>query len=239
MATKIGIIHELFVPLQPNFFRKMQKYIIQIVLLLLLPFMAMAQKHTEFVGLSLSQSPEELTEKLVEKGLQRDYSNSFSGRIAGLNVWLSIAANKDTIGCSHMVLTTRTQQGVSQQEDYVALMRWMQKYYGKPTWESTVRGHRFARWYVDYDRDIVMIATAQSAVEIWFYENHSVRNIDYYAILKHCERYPNDDVPYFTAQDQVTWKSTAPPEVSKKKFSKRRKASRRHRTKRTSRRRRR
>ena len=133
----------------------------------------------------------------------------------------------------------RTQQGVSQQEDYVALMRWMQKYYGKPTWESTVRGHRFARWYVDYDRDIVMIATAQSAVEIWFYENHSVRNIDYYAILKHCERYPNDDVPYFTAQDQVTWKSTAPPEVSKKKFSKRRKASRRHRTKRTSRRRRR
>ena len=217
----------------------MQKYIIQIVLLLLLPFMAMAQKHTEFVGLSLSQSPEELTEKLVEKGLQRDYSNSFSGRIAGLNVWLSIAANKDTIGCSHMVLTTRTQQGVSQQEDYVALMRWMQKYYGKPTWESTVRGHRFARWYVDYDRDIVMIATAQSAVEIWFYENHSVRNIDYYAILKHCERYPNDDVPYFTAQDQVTWKSTAPPEVSKKKFSKRRKASRRHRTKRTSRRRRR
>ena len=93
--------------------KKMQKYIIQIVLLLLLPFMAMAQKHTEFVGLSLSQSPEELTEKLVEKGLQRDYSNSFSGRIAGLNVWLSIAANKDTIGCSHMVLTTRTQQGIS------------------------------------------------------------------------------------------------------------------------------
>ena len=211
----------------------MQKYIIQIVLLLLLPLMAVAQKHTDFVGLSLSQSPDELTEKLVEKGLQREYINSFSGRIAGLNVWLSIGENKDTTGCSHLVLTTRAQQGVSQHEDYVALMRWMQKYYGKPTWESTVRSHRFARWYVDFDHDIVMIATAQSAVEIWFYENHSVRNIDYYAILKYCERYPNDDVPYYTAEDQVTWKSTAPPVVTKKKVSKRRKASRRRHTKRT------
>ena len=205
----------------------MQKYFIQILCGLLLPLMATAQKHTEFVGVSLSQSPEELTEKLVEKGLQRDYTNS------------CIGANKDTTGCSHLVLTTRTQQGVSQQEDYVTLMKWMQKHYGKPTWESTVRSHRFARWYVDYDRDIVMIATAQSAVEIWFYENHSVRNIDYYSILKYCERNPNDDVPYYTAEEQVTWKSTAPPEVSKKKVSKRRKASRRHRTKRAKSRRRR
>ena len=225
--------------MQLIFLRKMQKYIIQILFLLLLPLLATAQKHTEFVGVSLSQSPEELTEKLVEKGLQCDYSNSFSGHIAGLDVWLSIGVNKDTTGCSHLVLTTRTPQGVSQQEDYVTLMKWMQKHYGKPTWESTVRSHRFARWYVDYDRDIVMIATAQSAVEIWFYENHSVRNIDYYSILKYCERYPNDDVPFYTAEEQVTWKSTAPPEVSKKKVSKRRKASRRHRTKRAKSRRRR
>lgn len=217
----------------------MQKYFIQILCGLLLPLMATAQKHTDFVGVSLAQSPEELTAKLVEKGLQRDYSNSFSGRVAGLEVWLSIGANKDTTGCSHLVLTTRKQQGVSLHEDYVALMKWMQKHYGKPTWESTVRSHRFARWYIDYDHDIVMIATAQSAVEIWFYENHSVRNIDYYSILKYCERNPNDDVPYYTAEEQVTWKSTAPPEVSKKKISKRRKASRRHRTKRAKSRRRR
>jgi hypothetical protein len=217
----------------------MQKYFIQILCGLLLPLMATAQKHTDFVGVSLAQSPEELTAKLVEKGLQRDYSNSLSGRIAGLEVWLSIGANKDTTGCSHLVLTTRKQQGVSLHEDYAVLMKWMQKHYGKPTWESTVRSHRFARWYIDYDHDIVMIATAQSAVEIWFYENHSVRNIDYYSILKYCERNPNDDVPYYTAEEQVTWKSTAPPEVSKKKFSKRRKASRRHRTKRAKSRRRR
>ena len=210
----------------------MKKYLIQIVIVLLLPLVAIAQRHTDFVGLPLSQSPQELMGALLEKGLQQEDANSLSGRIAGLDVWLTIAANKDTVGCSHLLLTTRSQQGISQNEDYVALMKWMQKHYGKPTWESTVRSHRFARWYVDYDRDIVMIATAQSTVEIWFYENHTVRNIDYYAILKYCERNPNDDVPYYTAEDCVTWKSTAPPEVHKKKISKRRKASRRHRYKR-------
>ena len=232
MATKIGIIHELCVPLQLIFCRKMKKYLIQIVIVLLLPLVATAQRHTDFVGLPLSQSPQELMGALLEKGLQQVDANSLSGRIAGLDVWLTIAANKDTVGCSHLLLTTRSKQEISQNEDYVALMKWMQKHYGKPTWESTVRSHRFARWYVDFDRDIVMIATAQSTVEIWFYENHKVRNIDYYAILKYCERNPNDDVPYYTAEDCVTWKSTAPPEVHKKKISKRRKASRRHRYKR-------
>lgn len=232
MATKIGIIHELCVPLQLIFCRKMKKYLIQIVIVLLLPLVATAQRHTDFVGLPLSQSPQELMGALLEKGLQQENANSLSGRIAGLDVWLTIAANNDTVGCSHLLLTTLSKQEISQNEDYVALMKWMQKHYGKPTWESTVRSHRFARWYVDYDRDIVMIATAQSTVEIWFYENHTVRNIDYYAILKYCERNPNDDVPYFTAEDCVTWKSTAPPEVHKKKISKRRKASRRHRYKR-------
>ena len=198
----------------------MKKYLIQIVIVLLLPLVATAQRHTDFVGLPLSQSPQELMGALLEKGLQQEDANSLSGRIAGLDVWLTIAANKDTVGCSHLLLTTLSKQKISQNEDYVTLMKWMQKHYGKPTWESTVRSHRFARWYVDYDRDIVMIATAQSTVEIWFYENHTVRNIDYYAILKYCERNPNDDVPYYTAEDCVTWKSTAPPEVHKKKISK-------------------
>ena len=221
------------------FLRKMQKYIIQILLWLLLPLVTMAQKHTEFVGVPLAQDPHELLNKLVEKGLCREDENTLSGRIAGLDVGLRIGARKDSVGCNYLMMTTRSQQGVSLHDDYVALMRWMQKHYGKPTWESTVRSHRFARWYVDYDRDIIMIATASTGIEVWFYENHSVRNIDYYAILKYCERNPNDDVPYLTAEEQVTWKSTAPPEVSKKKFSKRRKASRRHRTKRAKSRRRR
>ncbi len=208
----------------------MQNKIIQILLLLFLPLVTVAQKHTEFVGLSLAQAPDLLAEKLVEKGLHREYGNDLSGRIAGLDVWLRIGVNKDSVGCNYLLLTTRHQQGISLQEDYATLMRWMQKKYGQPTWESTVRSHRFARWFVDFDRDIVMVATASAGVEVWFYENHQVRNVDYYAILKYCERYPNDNVPYYTAEDQVTWKSTAPPEVTKKKVSKRHRKVRRHRT---------
>ena len=71
-----------------------------------------------------------------------------------------------------------------------------------------------------------MIANAQSSVEIWFYENHQVRNIDYYAILKYCERHPSDDVPFYTAEDCVTWKSTAPVVVAKKKVTKKHRRSR-------------
>ena len=91
----------------------------------------------------------------------------------------------------------------------------MRHHYGAPHWESTVRGHAFARWYLDFDRDIVMIATAKSSVDIWFYDNHSKRNIDYYSILKYCERNPSDDVPYYTARECVTWRSTSVPIVRK------------------------
>lgn len=199
-----------------------------IILTLVTVITAWAQKHTEFVGVPLSKEPAEVVAELRNQGLQQRGSNDLSGRIAGINVWLHIEAAKDSAGCSHLLLTTQHQQGRSQQEDYVALMRWMQQRYGKPTWESTVRAHRFARWYVDYDKDIVMIANAQSSVEIWFYENHQVRNIDYYAILKYCERHPSDDVPFYTAEDCVTWKSTAPVVVAKKKVTKKHRRSRQH-----------
>lgn len=216
----------------------MQKRLFLLFLTVTAVLFARAQKHTEIVGIPLTKNVSELVAELRAKGLKQNGSNDMSGRISGLNVWLHIEANKDTTGCSHLVLTTRQQQGRSQQEDYVTLMRWMQKYYGKPTWESTVRSHRFARWYIDYDKDIVMIANAQSAIEIWFYENHRVRNIDYYSILKYCERNPSDDVPFYTAQDCVTWQSTAPVVVAKKKVAKKSRNAR-HRTKKAKRRRRR
>ena len=110
----------------------------------------------------------------------------------------------------------------------------MQKHYGAPTWESTVRSHPFARWYVGFDRDIVMIATASAGIEIWFYENHQRRNIDYYAILKYCERNPAPNLPMMTAQESVTWKSTGDTSSFNKKVVKRkvRKATKRKATKR-------
>ena len=48
----------------------MQNKIIQILLLLFLPLVTVAQKHTEFVGLSLAQAPDELAEKLVAANKQ-------------------------------------------------------------------------------------------------------------------------------------------------------------------------
>ena len=174
-----------------------------------------ADDHTEFLGLPLSLSPMEMIEELSNRGMQQEGRFSLSGRISGLNVWLNLNSNRDTSALNSMQLSTRYQQGRSQRDDYKKMMKWMRHHYGAPHWESTVRGHAFARWYLDFDRDIVMIATAKSSVDIWFYDNHSKRNIDYYSILKYCERNPSDDVPYYTARECVTWRSTSVPIVKK------------------------
>ena len=174
-----------------------------------------ADDHTRFMDLPLSLSPTEMIEELRLKGMQQEDSFSMSGRISGLDVWLNLNSSRDTSVLNSMMLSTRYQQGRTQRDDYKKMMKWMRHHYGDPTWESTVRGHSFARWYVGFDRDIVMIATAKSSVDIWFYDNHSKRNIDYYSILKYCERNPSDDVPYYTARECVTWRSTSVPVVKK------------------------
>ena len=193
----------------------MKKYMTLVCLLGMLCSPIKADDHTEFLGLPLSLSPMEMIEELSNRGMQQEGSFSLSGRISGLNVWLNLNSNRDTSALNSMQLSTRYQQGRSQRDDYKKMMKWMRHHYGAPHWESTVRGHAFARWYLDFDRDIVMIATAKSSVDIWFYDNHSKRNIDYYSILKYCERNPSDDVPYYTARECVTWRSTSVPIVKK------------------------
>lgn len=193
----------------------MKKYIEMVCLLGMLCLPVKADDHTEFLGLPLSLSPAEMIEELSRKGMQQEDSFSLSGRLSGLNVWLNLNSNRDTSALNSILLSTRFQQGKTPRDDYKKLMKWMRHHYGAPTWESTVRGHAFARWFLDFDRDIVMIATAKSTVDIWFYDNHSKRNIDYYSILKYCERNPSDDVPYYSAREQVTWRSTSVPVVRK------------------------
>ncbi len=213
---------------------KIRKYIIAISFLTSLGI-AQAQEHTPFVDQPLDLAPDELVEALEEKGLQCEDRYELSGRIAGLDVWLYVNVSKDSAKINHVLLTTQIQQGNTLRDDYVALRKWMQKHYGAPTWESTVRSHPFARWYVGFDHDIVMIATASAGIEIWFYENHLRRNIDYYAILKYCERNPAPNLPLITARESVTWKSTGDTSsFSKKKVVKRkvRKATKRKATKR-------
>ena len=192
-----------------------KKYILMMCLCGSLFMEAKADDHTNFMGLPLSLSPAEMIDELSNRGMQQEDSFSLSGRISGLNVWLNLNSNRDTSALNSMLLSTRYQQGRTQRDDYKKMMKWMRHHYGAPNWESTVRGHAFARWYIGFDRDIVMIATAKSSVDIWFYDNHSKRNVDYYSILKYCERNPSDDVPYYTARECVTWRSTSVPTVKK------------------------
>ena len=199
---------------------KLQKYITIFVFFTSLT-VARAQEHTRFLDLPLDLAPEEVMEALEDKGLQREFPYELSGRIAGLDTWLYVNVSKDSTKINHLLLTTLAQQGKTLRDDYAALRKWMLKHYGAPTWEATVRSHPFARWYVGYDRDIVMIATASAGVEIWFYENHQRRNIDYYAILKYCERNPAPNMPVMYARDNVTWKSTGDTSTVKKKVAKR------------------
>lgn len=192
----------------------MQKRLFYIIIGVLAVLAVRAQEaapvHTNFVGLPLSMAPDAMMEELQNRGLYQEDSLCLSGRISGLDVWIQLNCSGDTMPVINSILvTTQEQQGRTLRDDYKALMKWMHHHYGAPTWESTVRGHSFARWWVDFDHDIVLIATAQPSVEVWFYDNHSVRNIDYYAILKCCERNPVGTVPFLTAQQQVTWKGMA------------------------------
>ncbi len=192
-----------------------RKYLCLVGLLLALCPAVVADDHTRFLDLSLSLSPSEMMEQLSQKGMQQEDANSLSGRISGLDVWVNLNSSRDTSSLNSLLLSTRYQQGRTLRDDYRRMMKWMRHHYGDPTWESTVRGHAFARWYVGFDRDIVMIATAKQTVDVWFYDNHSKRNVDYYSILKYCERNPTDDAPYYTAREQVTWRSKSVPSVRK------------------------
>ena len=167
-------------------------------------------------------------QKLQEKGLQREDSRELSGHIAGMKTRVFVKGSKDTTGCSYVMVTTQEQQGHSRSHDYKALKKWLCKHYGNPTWESTVRSHPFARWFIDFDHDIVLISKANTATEVWFYEDHHTRDFDYYAILKCCERLPLvDGIPFYTAQEQVTWENK-PVLETKSKAHKKHKKSRKH-----------
>lgn len=200
---------------------KIRKYIA--ILAAAFALTAAADDHTQFLGLSLGMQPVQMMTELQDKGLRLEDSCMLTGRVAGVDVQLLMNCSKDTSSINNLQLTTRHLAGRNQRDDYAALMKWMRGHYGAPTWESTVRGHAFARWYVGFDRDIVMIASAPSAVDVYFYDNHRQRNVDYYSILKYCERNPTDEVPYLTARECVTWRSSTPPAVRQVKIKGKRK----------------
>lgn len=205
-----------------------RRYIVAFALVLLgfLPVSSVwAQQNVRFTDLPLTLTPEEMIRSLEAKGMHlvmgTGIPNTYrlTAQIAGLFVTLDINCSRDTMHIEQMHLSTQPAKR-SLHDDYKAMMHWMQTHYGAPDWESFVRSHPFARWYVGFDRDIVLIATAKSTIEVWFYNNHHQRHFDYYAILKYCEQHPVDSAPHLTARESVTWRSATPP-TAKKKSSKR------------------
>lgn len=226
-----------------------RKYILSIIINLFFFIPSSSQNNIHFSDLPLSLSPDEMVEQLSQKGMHLVMGAGLSdtyrmtGRVAGMNVYVDVNFSKDSLHINHLCLSTHKAVHTIL-EDYTTLMRWMEKHYGKPTWESYVRSHPFARWYIGFDCDIVLIATAKSTIEVYFYNNHTKRNIDYYAILKYCERNPVNTAPHLTARESVTWRSKTVASVKKKPSKRhlRKKASqsrRKSKTRKSSRRRRR
>lgn len=179
-----------------------------------------ADKHVRFEGISLELSRDGLIGQLVEKGYQQIDSVTLAGQVGGLNVKVTVVTPRDTSRINHVLLTTQYQQSFNLYQDYNALMQWMKKQYGWPDWESMVRSHRFARWFIGFNKDIVMIEKASLAIEIWFYEDHQKRDYDYYSILKYCEQHPAKGVPHYTARQCIVWKGDAPAEKVRKAAAK-------------------
>ena len=187
------------------------------------------EEHVYLLGVPLNATPQQLLEAMQHHGIRYDrmeahrHTHLLKGRLSGMEVTIEVRCNKDDTKIN--LVKFHTAKYRNQREDYERMLRWLQKEYDAPDWNGTVRSHHFCRWFVDFDRDILLMAAGDGTVEVWFYENHQQRNIDYYSILKYCERNPVDHVPYMTAQECVTWKSLSTDSTAKKKTSKYSKAS--------------
>ena len=177
------------------------------------------EEHVYLLGVPLNATPEQLLDAMQHHGIRYDrmevhrHTHLLKGRLSGMEVTIEVRCNKDDTKIN--LVKFHTAKYRNQREDYERMRRWLQKEYDAPDWDGTVRNHHFCRWFVDFDRDILLMAAGDGTVEVWFYENHQQRNIDYYSILKYCERNPAADIPFLTAQESVTWKSDTMPVVRK------------------------
>ena len=177
------------------------------------------EEHVDFLGLPLNVTPQEMLDEMENRRLRfvqidsAKQTYSLTGILSGIEIAVDMKCNKDLTKINYIRLSTPKHR--NQHEDFSKVLHWLLKEYDEPDWKGTVRGHRFCRWFSDIDHDIIMIATGQGAVEVWFYENHLQRNIDYYSILKYCEKNPAPDVPFLTAMESVTWKRNDSIQVRK------------------------
>ena len=179
-----------------------------------------AEEHVEFLDVSLNDSVQAMLDEMENRGLRLVCIDSvkqicsLTGILSGMEVTVDISCNKELTKINHIKLSTPKARR-NQREDFDKVLKWLRKVYDEPDWKGTVRSHRFCRWFVDFDHDIILIATGQGNTEVWFYENHKQRNIDYYSILKYCEKNPCSTVPMTTAMESVTWKRNDSIQVRK------------------------
>ena len=65
-----------------------------------------AERHVQLAGLSLGLSADGLIGQLVEKGFRQSDSVSLTGRVAGLDVLLSVGTLKGSSTINHVLMTT-------------------------------------------------------------------------------------------------------------------------------------
>lgn len=169
------------------------------------------EEHVSLLGAPLTVSPQQMVDVMTRHGIRYEWQDSnlrihyLRGKLRGMDIAIEVKYDKKQEHINYIKMSTAKHR--NQNEDYSRMLHWLQQKYDNPDWQGSVRSHRFCRWFADFDRDIVLIAAGDGTVETWFYENHLHRNIDYYSILKYCERYPAEDVPFLTARESVTWKS--------------------------------
>jgi hypothetical protein len=169
-------------------------------------------EHVSLAGVALSDSLPAIISALEQQEMQLVDIDSarhnvfMSGAIGNIEMLVDISTDKSMQRINHIQMSSPKGDDRNQRADYHALFEWLCGEYGRPDWSGTVRSHHFSRWFFDFDRDVILIATGSGNVEIWFYENHTKRNIDYYSILKYCEKNPAAEVPMLSAAEQITWK---------------------------------
>ena len=190
-----------------------------------------AAEHVRFLGIALNDSLSAMLDEMERRQMQlycidtATTTFQLSGQIADMEMMIDIMTDR-TFRHINCIRLSSPKADRNQKADYNDLFDWLCDEYDEPDWRGTVRSHHFCRWFVDFDRDIILIATGSGNVEVWLYENHLKRNIDYYSILKYCEKNPAESVPAMTAEESITWKRN-PATVVRKHVAKRKTKSKR------------
>ncbi|MBR1643918.1 MAG: hypothetical protein IJ684_00900 [Bacteroidales bacterium] len=166
------------------------------VLLLLLAvaiaLSAEAQESLRFAGQSLATAPERFVAQLQRDGFRLDkrydsfHSFRLLGPVAGRELFVEVSCDSTFSTICNVLVSTRNRNDRQPEADFALLQGWLQDSLGLPACRGEVGDTRFCLWPRDGGRDVLLVSARQSVVEVYFYENHRLRHLDYNAIVTHC-----------------------------------------------------